>query len=63
MPLSCKKSGFPAIRHNELCDFTANLLTKVCQNVCIEPHLQPLSGEVLMNLIQIQLIGKTRHFG
>ena len=37
--LSCKKGGFPAIRHNELRDFTVNLLTEVCQDVCIEPHL------------------------
>ena len=28
-------------------DLTANLLSKVCNNVVIEPHLQPLSGETL----------------
>lgn len=28
---------------------TANLLTEVCSNVCIEPDLQPLTGEVLRN--------------
>ena len=37
--------GFPTIRHNELRDFTAEKLSEVCHNVCIEPHLQPLTGE------------------
>ena len=45
--LSCPKGGFPSIRHNEIRDLTANLLTEVCSDVCIEPELQPLSGEVL----------------
>ena len=26
---------------------TANLLTEVCSDVCIEPDLQPVEGEVL----------------
>ncbi len=39
--------GFPTIRYNELRDFTASLLTKVCHNVATEPHLQPLRGESL----------------
>ena len=37
--------GFPTIRHNELRDVTASLLTEVCHDVATEPHLQPLSGE------------------
>ena len=45
--LSCSKGGFPSLRHNEVCDLTANLLSEVCNNVVIEPHLQPLSGETL----------------
>ena len=45
--LSCPKGGFPSIRHNEIKDLTANLLTEVCSDVCIEPSLQPLSGETL----------------
>ncbi len=45
--LSCPNGGFPSIRHNEIRDLTANLLTEVCSDVCIEPELQPLSGEVL----------------
>ena len=44
---SCPKGGFPTLRHNEIRDLTANLLTEVCHDVCVEPHLQPLSGEVL----------------
>ena len=36
---------FPTIRHNEIRDITASLLTEVCPNVAIEPPLQPLSGE------------------
>ena len=35
--LSFPKSGFPFIWHNEIRDLTANLLSKVCNNVCTEP--------------------------
>ena len=42
---SCAKGGFPSIRHNEIRDITASLLTEVCNNVSIEPELQPLSSE------------------
>ena len=45
--LSCPKGGFPSLRHNEIRDLTANLLSEVCNEVTIEPHLQPLSGEQL----------------
>ena len=45
--LSCSKGGFPSIRHNEIWDLTANLLTEVFNDVCIEPDLQPIDGEVL----------------
>ena len=41
----CPMGSFPTIRHNELIDFTASLLTEVCHNVATEPHLQPLNGE------------------
>ena len=41
----CHMGGFPTIRHNEVRDITASLLTEVCSNVATEPHLQPLSGE------------------
>ena len=41
----CHKGGFPTIRHNELRDLSASLLTEVCHNVATEPLLQPLNGE------------------
>ena len=43
--LSCAKGGFPSIRHNDICDLTANLLTEVCSDVCIEPDLQPTTSD------------------
>ena len=43
--LSCPKGAMPSIRHNAIRDITAQLLTKVCPNVGVEPQLQPLSGE------------------
>ena len=45
--LNCKCGGFLSIRHNELRDITADLLTEVCHNVLIEPPLLPLNGESL----------------
>ncbi len=45
--MSCAKGGFPSIRHNEIRDLTATLLTEVCHDVCIEPELQPVSSETL----------------
>ena len=42
---SCPKGALPSIRHNHVRDIMAQLLTKVCSNVGIEPTLQPLSGE------------------
>ncbi len=38
--LSCPRGGFPSIRHNEIRDMTATLMSKVCHNVKIEPGLQ-----------------------
>ena len=43
----CPRGGFPIIRHNELRDLTAHLLTEVCHDVKTEPDLQPLTGETL----------------
>ena len=45
--LSCAKGGFPTIRHNEIQDLTASLLTKVCNKVCVEPQLQPVTSNQL----------------
>ena len=43
----CSRGGFPTLRHNEVRDLTASLLTEVCSNIALEPELQHLSGEVL----------------
>ena len=51
--LSCPKGGFPTIRHNEIRDLTANLMTEVCHDVCVEPTLQPVTGEVFSNATAI----------
>ena len=45
--LSRPKGGYPSIRHNEIRDLTAHLLTEICSGVAIEPTLQPLSSEQL----------------
>ena len=43
--LQCCKGGFVTLHHNHIRNTTANLLTEVCKDVCVEPQLQPLSGE------------------
>ena len=43
----CSHGGFPTLRHNELRDVTAKLMTETCHNVGTEPTLQPMSGEIL----------------
>ena len=42
--LSCPKGGLPSLRHNEIRDLTAHLLTEVCHQVQVEPELQPVSN-------------------
>ena len=44
---NCSCGGFPSIRHNELCNLTAELLSEVCTDVGIEPALQPLDSKPL----------------
>ena len=46
--MSCPKGGFPSIRHNEIRDLTAKLLTEVYHDVSVEPDLQTLTGELPM---------------
>ena len=41
----CPKGGFPSIRHNEVRDLTAELLSELCHNIEVESYLQPLNGE------------------
>ena len=50
--LSCPKGRFPSIKHNEIRDITANLLSEVCNDVRIEPDLQPIDGEQLTGNVE-----------
>ena len=43
--LSCPKGGYPSIKHNELRDLTAALLSETCHGVAVEPYLQPITSE------------------
>ena len=43
--LSCPFGGFPTLRHNEIRNLTANLLSEVCHNVTIEPTYNQLLGK------------------
>ncbi len=45
--LSCQRGGFPSLRHNEIRDLTATLLTEVCSDVKIEPTLQEVTTETM----------------
>ena len=45
--LSWKKGGFTSLRHNQIRDLTANLLSIICHDVLIEATLQQLTGESL----------------
>lgn len=45
--LSCRTGGFLSLRHNQLRDVIAELLREVCNDVSVEPRLQPLNGECL----------------
>ena len=44
---SCPHGALPTIRHNNVLDLTATLLSEVCHDVKVEPALQPLTGEAL----------------
>ena len=45
--LNCPYSVFPISHHNDIRDLTAKLMSEVCHDVQVEPHLQPLSNESL----------------
>ena len=42
-----REGRLPFLRHNEVRDFTASLISEVCSNVCTEPTLNPVSGQNL----------------
>jgi len=52
--LSCPHGAFPIIRHNEIRNLTANLMSEVTHNVQLGPQLHPLSGESLRYRSAIQ---------
>ena len=43
--MSCKKEGFINIRHNDVRDLTAKLLSEIFHDVQVEPTLLPLTGD------------------
>ena len=45
--LSCPRGAFPIIRHNEVRDLTASVLTEVCRDVRVEPDLKPITQETM----------------
>ena len=47
--LSCSEREFPSIRHHELKDLTATLLSNVCDDICHKPELQLATSEVMVN--------------
>ena len=42
--LTCRRSGYIAMRHDEVRDLFTALLMETCHNVASEPELQPLNG-------------------
>ena len=51
--MNCRCKGFSSIRHNELRNITAELLTETSSNVLIEPPLQQFTGEQLSHQVDI----------
>ena len=46
--MSCQEGrGFVSIRHSDLRDLTANMLSEVCKDIEIEPKLTTLTGKEL----------------
>ena len=43
--LSCPRGGFIINRHNEIRNYTAELLSEISPEVIVEPLLQPLTRE------------------
>ena len=46
--MSYKKGSFVNIRHNDLHDLTARIVSEVCKDTEVEQKLLPLSGEELL---------------
>ena len=43
--MSCKKGGFVTLRHNEVRDIVATVLSDVYKDVKLEPSLLTLNGD------------------
>jgi len=43
--MTCPKGGYVHLRHNQIRDIEASLLSEVCHDVATEPHLLPITGE------------------
>ena len=52
--MSCKKGGYVGRRHDRIRDLLAHTMKDVFSGVQTEPHLQPLTGEVLPEGSNIQ---------
>ena len=48
--LSCKRGGFVAQRHDGVRNLLTSLIGKVCTNVEVEPQLQPLDNERVLDV-------------
>ena len=48
--LNCKKGVFVTVRHNNLRDFEADMLSKIVNDVETKPELQPITGEIIEGL-------------
>ena len=60
--LSCSRGGFPSIRHNEIRDISAGLLTEVYHGVGTEPCLQPVTGQPTEKMVLVWTLWR-RAFG
>ena len=45
--ISCPKGGFTSLRHNDVSDLTAMMMSEVWSNVLTKPNLQPLYGKAV----------------
>ena len=46
---------YVAQRHDGVRNLQTSLLSKVCTNVQVEPHLQPLDNEVMNNMFRREI--------
>ena len=47
--LNCHRGGFVNVRHDSLKNFTGALIEKVCHDVEVEPHLEPVPENMIFN--------------